>query len=219
MGRGVHGPPFGNRTVIETLTGARCRRRSLNGFSAFCDPAINTGRFPQVSGLKVQFHCDAPRAAGRRRDLEGAERAWRDADAVGPTRHAPASSRTTSCSHGRRRLRRLLAGHRRPAPGDDLMQVTIDYITAHSPVSAAVEGRSRRAVAAPRPEASAERRPRGRRSNSSAGPSGRPSPMVTGAHTSFYGLVAAGTISLRWSVVIHRPGVTPSRNVPADAPG
>jgi hypothetical protein len=26
-------------------------------------------------------------------------------------------------------------------PGDDLMQVTIDYIAAHSPVSAAVEGR------------------------------------------------------------------------------
>src|SRR5207253_7225835 len=50
--------PFANRTAILTLTGAQVRTGMLNAFSAFCDPAINTGRFPQVSGLKVQFHCD-----------------------------------------------------------------------------------------------------------------------------------------------------------------
>ena len=49
--------PFGNRTVILTLTGAKLQEAFTNGFSAFCDPAINTGRFPQISGLKVQFHC------------------------------------------------------------------------------------------------------------------------------------------------------------------
>ncbi len=51
--------PFGNRTVIETLTGAQMKTAFENGFSAFCDPSINTGRFPQIAGLKVQFHCAA----------------------------------------------------------------------------------------------------------------------------------------------------------------
>ena len=55
--------PFGNRTVIETLTGAQMKTAFENGFSAFCDPAINTGRFPQIAGLKVQFHCAAVPAA------------------------------------------------------------------------------------------------------------------------------------------------------------
>jgi 2',3'-cyclic-nucleotide 2'-phosphodiesterase (5'-nucleotidase family) len=51
--------PFGNRTVIETLTGAQMTTAFLNGFAPFCDPAFagGTGRFPQVSGLKVTFHC------------------------------------------------------------------------------------------------------------------------------------------------------------------
>jgi hypothetical protein len=40
--------PFGNRTVIETLTGAQLEQAFLNSFSPFCDVAITTGRFPQV---------------------------------------------------------------------------------------------------------------------------------------------------------------------------
>ena len=52
--------PFGNRTVIFTLTGAQLQTALLNGFSTFCDPTLpgGTGRFPQLSGLRVQFHCD-----------------------------------------------------------------------------------------------------------------------------------------------------------------
>ena len=50
--------PFGNRTVILTLTGAQLTAALLNGFSPVCDPLIATGRFPQVSGLKIDFHCD-----------------------------------------------------------------------------------------------------------------------------------------------------------------
>jgi 2',3'-cyclic-nucleotide 2'-phosphodiesterase (5'-nucleotidase family) len=50
--------PFGNRTVIETLTGAQLAQALLNGFSPVCNPAIATGRFPQVSGLKLAFHCN-----------------------------------------------------------------------------------------------------------------------------------------------------------------
>jgi 2',3'-cyclic-nucleotide 2'-phosphodiesterase (5'-nucleotidase family) len=38
--------PFGNRTVIETLTGAQLELAFLNGFSPKCNPAIATGRFP-----------------------------------------------------------------------------------------------------------------------------------------------------------------------------
>ncbi|MFN2198983.1 MAG: alkaline phosphatase family protein, partial [Anaerolineales bacterium] len=51
--------PFGNRTVILTLTGAQLEEAFLNGFTPFCDPAFTggTGRFPQVSGLKVTFEC------------------------------------------------------------------------------------------------------------------------------------------------------------------
>jgi 2',3'-cyclic-nucleotide 2'-phosphodiesterase (5'-nucleotidase family) len=51
--------PFGNATVVETLTGAQMKAAFVNGFSPFCDSAINTGRFPQIAGLRAQFHCDA----------------------------------------------------------------------------------------------------------------------------------------------------------------
>ena len=46
--------PFGNRTVIETLTGAQLEAAFINGFTPFCDPAFagGTGRFPQISGLE-----------------------------------------------------------------------------------------------------------------------------------------------------------------------
>jgi 2',3'-cyclic-nucleotide 2'-phosphodiesterase (5'-nucleotidase family) len=37
--------PFGNATVIETLTGAQVKASFVNGFSAVCNAAINTGRF------------------------------------------------------------------------------------------------------------------------------------------------------------------------------
>ena len=73
--------PFGNRTVIETLTGDQLTAAFLNGFAPVCDPAFagGTGRFPQISGLKVQFHCNgttpvidgiwkAPRWPGRHAD-------------------------------------------------------------------------------------------------------------------------------------------------------
>ena len=57
--------PFGNRTVILTLTGAQLDEALLNGFSPVCDPLIATGRFPQVSGLKSDVHCNGT-TAGRR---------------------------------------------------------------------------------------------------------------------------------------------------------
>ena len=57
--------PFGNRTVIETLTGAQLSEAILNGFRRSCNPAIATGRFPQVSGLRISS--PAGHDAGRHR--------------------------------------------------------------------------------------------------------------------------------------------------------
>ena len=79
--------PFGNRTVIETLTGAQLELAFLNGFSPKCNPAIATGRFPQISGLKAQYLQRAP--ARCRRHLEGAERRDRGAHAGRADRHRP----------------------------------------------------------------------------------------------------------------------------------
>ena len=63
--------PFGNRTVIETLTGAQLETAFLNGFSPVCNPAFTggTGRFPQISGLKVTFTCNGT-DAGHHRHVE-----------------------------------------------------------------------------------------------------------------------------------------------------
>ncbi len=30
----------------------------MNGFTPFCNSAVSTGRFPQISGMKAQFHCN-----------------------------------------------------------------------------------------------------------------------------------------------------------------
>ncbi len=58
--------PFGNRTVIETLTGAQLEQAFLNGFSPSCNTAIATGRFPQISGLRVTFTLQRHHAGGDR---------------------------------------------------------------------------------------------------------------------------------------------------------
>ena len=50
--------PFGNATVIETVTGAQLRAALLNGLSPACNTAIATGRFPQVAGLDIAYHCN-----------------------------------------------------------------------------------------------------------------------------------------------------------------
>ena len=80
--------PFGNRTVILTLTGADLRAAFVNGFTPFCQPGFpgGTGRFPQISGLKVEFALQRDDSRGGR-DVEGAERSRRDADADRPDRH------------------------------------------------------------------------------------------------------------------------------------
>lgn len=133
--------PFGNRTVIETLTGAQMEQAFLNGFRPFCDPAFTggTGRFPQVSGLKVTFSCNGttPVVTGLWKAPNGPSGTL---TAVGPTDTVrfvtndfmyTGGDGYTVFSQGTNVLQ----------PGDDLLQVAIDYVGANSPVGPVVEGR------------------------------------------------------------------------------
>ena len=88
--------PFGNQTTIITLTGAQLREAFLNGFSPFCNPAVATGRFPQIAGLRATFSCSGttPVVTGMWKTPAGiAGLRRRSARAT-----ASASSRTTSCT-------------------------------------------------------------------------------------------------------------------------
>lgn len=131
--------PFGNRTVLETLTGAQLEAAFVNGFSPFCDPGIPTGRFPQISGMKVTFTCNgtSPVVTGM----------WKAPNGVGGLLIPIGPLDTvrvvtndflftegdgyTTFAQGADVLR----------PGDHLLQVAVDYVAASSPVGPVVEGR------------------------------------------------------------------------------
>jgi 2',3'-cyclic-nucleotide 2'-phosphodiesterase (5'-nucleotidase family) len=131
--------PFGNRTVILTLTGAQLEQAFLNGFSPFCNPAIATGRFPQVSGLKVTFACNGttPVVTGM----------WKTPQGIGglaiPIGLSDAIRIVTNdfMYTGGDGYTIFAQGTNVLQPGDDLLQVAIDFIAAHSPVGPVVEGR------------------------------------------------------------------------------
>ena len=131
--------PFGNRTVIETITGAQLRDGMLNGFSPFCNSAIATGRFPQVAGLKLQYHC-----SGTDPVIDGM---WRAPDGPAGTLTPIGDADTIRIVTndfmytGGDGWTALSGGTDVLQPGDDLLQVAIDYVTAHSPVAPVVEGR------------------------------------------------------------------------------
>jgi 2',3'-cyclic-nucleotide 2'-phosphodiesterase (5'-nucleotidase family) len=131
--------PFGNRSVILTLTGAQLRQAFENGFSPVCDSTIATGRFPQVSGLRATFTCN-----GTTPEVTGM---WKTPDGIGGTQTPIADADTVRLVTNDFMLTggdgySVFAGGTDVAqPGDDLLQVSIDYIAAHSPVTATVEGR------------------------------------------------------------------------------
>jgi 2',3'-cyclic-nucleotide 2'-phosphodiesterase (5'-nucleotidase family) len=131
--------PFGNRTTILTLTGAQLRQAFLNGFSPVCNPAIATGRFPQVSGLRATFHCE-----GTTPVVDGM---WKTPDGIGGTQTPIAdgdSIRLVTNDFmytGGDGYTVFAGGTDVQQPGDDLMQVATDYVTANSPVDPQVEGR------------------------------------------------------------------------------
>ena len=60
--------PFNNRIVVVEITGAELRRAMENGLSALPRPS---GRFPQVSGITVQFDLVARAGQPRHRDAGG----------------------------------------------------------------------------------------------------------------------------------------------------
>jgi 2',3'-cyclic-nucleotide 2'-phosphodiesterase (5'-nucleotidase family) len=136
--------PFGNRSTILTLTGDQLRQAFVNGFTPFCQPGFagGTGRFPQISGLKVQYHCDASTPSNPVIDAM-----WKTPGGIaGPqTPIGPADSVrlvTNDFMYGGGDGYTVFSqGTNVAQPGDDLLQVTIDYITAHSPVDPHVEGR------------------------------------------------------------------------------
>jgi 2',3'-cyclic-nucleotide 2'-phosphodiesterase (5'-nucleotidase family)/predicted AlkP superfamily pyrophosphatase or phosphodiesterase len=131
--------PFGNRTVILTLTGAQLRQAFENGFSPVCNSAIATGRFPQVSGLRATFTCNGttPQVTGM----------WRTPDGIGGTQTPIGDADTVRfvtndfMLTGGDGYTVFTQGTNVAQPGDDLLQVSIDYVAANSPVDPKVEGR------------------------------------------------------------------------------
>ncbi len=131
--------PFGNRTVLFTLTGAQLEEAFLVGFEPVCNPEIATGRFPQVSGLRVTFTCEGatPVVTGM----------WMTPEGMGgaETPIAPEDSirivTNDFMATGGDGYTIFTEGTDVAQPGDDLMQVTIDDIAANSPVAPVVEGR------------------------------------------------------------------------------
>jgi 2',3'-cyclic-nucleotide 2'-phosphodiesterase (5'-nucleotidase family) len=131
--------PFGNRTTILTLTGAQLQEAFLNGFSPVCNPNIATGRFPQVSGLKATFTCNGtnPVVTGMWKTPSGPTGPQTP---IGPTDTVRLV--TNDFMYGGGDGYTVFAnGTNVLQPGDDLMQVVIDFITANSPVAPVVDGR------------------------------------------------------------------------------
>ncbi len=131
--------PFGNRTTILTLSGAQLEQAFLNGFSPACNSAIATGRFPQISGLKVTYTCNGttPVVTGMWKTPQGISG---PATPIGPT--DPVRFVTNDFMYtGGDGYTVFSQGTNVLQPGDDLLQVSIDYVTAHSPVGPVVEGR------------------------------------------------------------------------------
>jgi 2',3'-cyclic-nucleotide 2'-phosphodiesterase (5'-nucleotidase family) len=132
--------PFGNRTVIMTLTGAQLTAAFENGFKPPCgDVAGGTGRTPQISGLRVQFHCN-----GIVPVIDGI---WKAPSGPGGplTPVGPGDTVRLVTNDfmfgGGDGYTALAGGTNVLQPGDALLDVTIEYIAANSPVAPVVEGR------------------------------------------------------------------------------
>jgi 2',3'-cyclic-nucleotide 2'-phosphodiesterase (5'-nucleotidase family) len=131
--------PFGNRTVIETLTGEQLTAAFLNGLSPVCDVNIHSGRFPQISGLQVQFHCEGtiPVIDGIWKAPEGPTGTLTP---VGPADTVRLVTNDFMYTGGDG-YTALAAGTDVQFPGDALLDIVVDYIAANSPVAPVVEGR------------------------------------------------------------------------------
>ena len=136
--------PFGNRTVIETITGAQLQAALTNGFQPSCDPTFagGTGRSPQVSGLVVTYTCTAttpstPVVTAMYKAPDGPSGTLTPIGPADPVRIVTNDFMFT----GGDGYTMLAAGTDVLQPGDALLDVVVDYIAAHSPVAPVVEGR------------------------------------------------------------------------------
>jgi 2',3'-cyclic-nucleotide 2'-phosphodiesterase (5'-nucleotidase family) len=131
--------PCGNRTVIETLTGEQLATALVNGFSPVCDAQVATGRFPQVSGLKVTFACNGtvPAVTGMWRAPQG------PGGPLAPILPGQSIRIVTNefMYTGGDGYTVFGQGTDVQQPGDALLQVTVEYIGAWSPVGPVIEGR------------------------------------------------------------------------------
>jgi 2',3'-cyclic-nucleotide 2'-phosphodiesterase (5'-nucleotidase family)/predicted AlkP superfamily phosphohydrolase/phosphomutase len=129
--------PFGNRTVIETITGDQLRAALVNGFTPFCDPNFTggTGRNPQVSGLSIAFTCNSttPVVTQMAKIVDfttGATQAINAGDTVRIVTNDfmfTGGDGYTAFSNGTDVQQ----------PGDALLDVVVDYIKATSPLMTA----------------------------------------------------------------------------------
>lgn len=127
--------PFGNSTVIETLTYDQLLAALGNAFKPPCgDVAGGTGRSPQVSGLKITFHCN-----GQVPVVDSVVR-LRDGKtlAAGDTVRIVTNDFMFGGGDG---FTALTGGTDVKRTGDLLLDVVIDYIKANSPVAPVVDGR------------------------------------------------------------------------------
>ncbi|HSB87295.1 MAG TPA: 5'-nucleotidase C-terminal domain-containing protein [Ilumatobacteraceae bacterium] len=133
--------PFGNRTVIETLTGAQLSAALLNGFTPACDPNFTggTGRFPQVSGLVIQYRCNGttPEIVAMNNAPDGPSGAQTP---IGPADTIRIVTNDFMFTGGDG-YTALAGGTDVLQPGDALLDIVVNYITANSPVAPVVEGR------------------------------------------------------------------------------
>ena len=128
--------PFGNRTVLLTLTGAQLEQALLNGFSPVCDTAIATGRFPQVSGLALSFGCNGttPVVTGMAKAPDGP---GGPLTPIGPTDTVRVVTNDFMLTGGDG-YTALADGTDVAQPGDGLLEISVDYIGAHSPLTVPV---------------------------------------------------------------------------------
>lgn len=135
--------PFGNSTVVETLTGAQLTQALLNGVSPVCNSAIATGRFPQVSGIKFTFSC-----AGTTPSITGL---WKTpTGAAGPATPIAPTDLVRIVTNdfmytGGDGYTVFTQGTGVLLTGQLLLDIVVEAVAARSPISAAVEGRVVRA--------------------------------------------------------------------------
>jgi 2',3'-cyclic-nucleotide 2'-phosphodiesterase (5'-nucleotidase family) len=141
--------PFGNATVIETLTGAQMKTAFINGFTPVCNPAFagGTGRFPQISGLKVEFRCIDADSNPTTPMVPEIVNLWKTPDGpAGPATPVGDSDTVRFVTNdfmytGGDGYTVFIQGQDVLQTGDPLLNVTADYIAAHQPVNPVVDGR------------------------------------------------------------------------------